>query len=207
MDWGQAPANPEDPGPGEFNTVHSIAISADRRLYVVDRAHARIQIFNEDGTFLDMFSTGPRASSRPYAHEILRDRETGEEFIWVADGGTHRILKYDLDGNYLYGWGGQGGRPGQFNGPHSLTVDPDGNLYTAEVFAGRVQKFVPRPGADPAKLAGHQLRQLGLNATGAPPLFPWTGGQEEPRRPRMLIVGFRSNEVAPAVLPNMPRFP
>jgi len=159
MDWGGPPADRANPGPNEFNTVHSIAISADRRLYVVDRAHARIQIFDENGNFLDMFSTGPRASSRPYAHEILRDRETGEEFIWVADGGTHRILKYDLDGNYLYGWGRQGGQPGQFNGPHSLTVDPDGNLYTAEVFAGRVQKFVPRPGADPAKLAGHQLRE------------------------------------------------
>ena len=50
MDWGQAPANPEDPGPGEFNTVHSIAISADRRLYVVDRGHHRMQVFDEDGS-------------------------------------------------------------------------------------------------------------------------------------------------------------
>ena len=125
----------------------------------MDRAHARIQVFDEEGEFLFMFSTGPRSESRPYAHEILRDVETGEEFIWVADGGTDRILKYDLEGNFLYGWGGPGGEPGQFVGPHSLTTDQNGNLYTAEVFAGRVQKFVPRPGADPAKLAGRQLRE------------------------------------------------
>ena len=74
------------------------------------------------------------------------------------DGGTNRIVKYDLNGKYLYGWGGPGGQPGQFNGPHSITVDQDGNLYLAEVFNGRVQKFRPKPGADPAKLVGQELR-------------------------------------------------
>ncbi|MGQ0641909.1 MAG: hypothetical protein ACT4P6_14255 [Gemmatimonadaceae bacterium] len=76
----------------------------------------------------------------------------------MADGGTHRILKYDLNGKYLYGWGGPGSLPGQFNGPHSISVDQDGNLYLAEVFAGRVQKFRPKPNTDPAKLVGPELR-------------------------------------------------
>lgn len=38
-DWGQPPIDPAHPWPSEFNTVHSIAISADRRLFVVDRSH------------------------------------------------------------------------------------------------------------------------------------------------------------------------
>jgi hypothetical protein len=42
MDWGQPPKDPRNPGPNEWNTVHSIAISADRRLFVIDRGHARI---------------------------------------------------------------------------------------------------------------------------------------------------------------------
>ena len=162
-DWGKAPADPNNPGPNEFNTVHSIAVSQDRRLFVVDRGHGRIQIFDEDGKFLDMFSTGPRGPaldyalgtvvSRPYCHLI-----TADQTLWVLDGGTHRILKYDLDGNYLYGWGGPRRYPGQFGGPHALTVDQDGNLYVAEVFSGRVQKFRPKPGADPRKLIGQELR-------------------------------------------------
>jgi hypothetical protein len=32
---------------------------------------------------------------------------------------------------------------------HEFSADSAGNLYTAEVFGGRVQKFKPRPGADP----------------------------------------------------------
>jgi len=151
MDWGGPPADPDNPGPNEWNTVHSIAISADRELFVVDRGHGRIQVFDENGTFLRMWSTGVR--SRPYGHLITTD-----EYLWISDGGTDRILKYDLNGNYLYGWGAPGNLPGQFNGPHSLTTDQDGNLYVAEVFNGRVQKFSPRPTADPAKVIGQELR-------------------------------------------------
>ena len=150
-DWGGPPKDASKPGPNEFNTVHSIQISKDRRLFVVDRAHRRIQVFDTEGKFLDMFTTGVR--SLPYAHLITTD-----QMLWVADGGTMRVVKYDLNGKYLYGWGGLGGQPGQLNGPHSLTVDQDGNLYLAEVFGGRVQKFRPKPGADKAKLVGQELR-------------------------------------------------
>ena len=158
MDWGQAPADPANPGPNEFNTVHAITISADRLIYVSDRAHARIQVFDENGNFQFLFPTGQRGESLPYAIEILQD-PSGEEFLWVADGSSNRMLKFDLNGNYLYGWGTPGDDYGHFNGPHSITTDQDGNLYISEVFAGRVQKFVPRPGADPAKIAGQQLRE------------------------------------------------
>ena len=150
-EWGTAPKDPNNPGPNEWNTVHSIAISNDRRVFVVDRGHHRIQVFDENGKFLDMWTTGVR--SLPYAHLITTD-----QFLWIADGGTNRIVKYDLNGHYLYGWGTGGAPWGQFDGPHSLTVDQEGNLYIAEVFNGRVQKFRPKPGADPAKLIGPESR-------------------------------------------------
>ena len=150
-DWGGPPKDRTNPGPNEFDTVHSIAISKDRRLFVVDRTHRRFQIFDVDGNFLSMFSTGTNSS--PYYHYISTD-----QYLWVGDGGTNRVLKYDLDGHFLYGWGGRGGQPGMFNGPHQLTTDQDGNLYVAEVFNGRVQKFRPKPNADPSKVAGQELR-------------------------------------------------
>ncbi len=151
MDWGAAPKDPKNPGPNEWNTVHSIAISKDRRVFVVDRGHRRMQVFDENGKFLDMFTTGVRSS--PYFHIITADQE-----LWVSDGGTNRILKYDLNGKYQYGWGGPGGHQGGFDGPHQFSVDQEGNLYVAEVFNGRIQKFRPKPGADRAKLIGQELR-------------------------------------------------
>jgi hypothetical protein len=150
-DWGSEPKDPNNPGPNEFNTVHAISITKDRRLFVADRGHHRIQVFDENGKFLDMFVLGLRSS--PYFHMVTADQN-----LWVADGGTQRFLKYDLNGNFKYGWGGPGPQLGQFAGPHQFTVDQEGNLYVAEVFNGRVVKFKPKPGADPAKMVGQELR-------------------------------------------------
>jgi hypothetical protein len=40
-------------------------------------------------------------------------------------------------------------------------TDQDGNLFLADCFAGRVQKFTPVPGADKTKLVGQILRYPG----------------------------------------------
>ncbi len=108
-------------------------------------------MFDENGKFLDMWSTGVR--SLPYAHLI-----TDDQFLWISDGGTNRIVKYNLNGKYLYGWGAPGGLSGQFDGPHGISVDQEGNVYVAEVFNGRVQKFRLKPNADPAKVIGQEVR-------------------------------------------------
>ena len=75
-------------------------------------------------------------------------------YIWVGDGRTSRIIKFDLQGNYLYSWGAPGPQPGRLGCSHGITSDQLGNLYLADCFAGLVQKFAPIPGADPEKLAG-----------------------------------------------------
>lgn len=151
MDWGQEMEDPENPGPNEFNTVHSIAISEDRRLFVVDRNNHRMQVFDEDGNFLEMWPTG--VHSLVYGHVIARDRASDEQYIWAVDGGLNRVVKWDLDGNFQYAWGIGGTEVGQFDGPHSISIDQEGNLYTAEVFNGRIQKFVPKEDGDPTKIA------------------------------------------------------
>ena len=64
------------------------------------------------------------------------------------------MLKYDLDGHFLYSWGTWGDFPGGFWGVHGFSVDQEGNFYVAEVDNGRVQKFRPRAGANPGFLVG-----------------------------------------------------
>ena len=50
--------------------------------------------------------------------------------------------------------GNRGDFPGTLWGVHGMSTDQEGNLYVAEVDAGRFQKFRPRPGANPAYLIG-----------------------------------------------------
>jgi sugar lactone lactonase YvrE len=85
----------------------------------------------------------------PVYHAISKD-----QYFWLSDGTNNKILKYDLTGQLLYSWGTFGERPGDFWCVHHFAVDSDGNLYTAEVFGGRPQKFRPRKGADPRTLIG-----------------------------------------------------
>ena len=108
MDWAQAPKDPANPGPSEFNTPHSIAISRDRRVFVVDRGHQRMQVFDENGKFLDMWPL--RSPNWPTTQGTLMVNHiiTTDQFIWVGDAPTSRLLKFDLDGNFLYSWGAPG---------------------------------------------------------------------------------------------------
>jgi sugar lactone lactonase YvrE len=130
---------------GEFRTPHSIAIDAEQRIYVADRGNSRIQVFDSNGRFLDMWPNIPF----PLSIAVSKDQH-----LWVSDGRSHKFLKYDLDGKLLYSFGTFGGRPGQIWGVHQFSVDTEGNLYTAEVWGGRAQKFRPKRGADPAKQIG-----------------------------------------------------
>ena len=143
LEWGKP-----GKGPSEFNTVHGIAVDNQRRVYVCDRANSRIQIFDENGKFLDQWTN----IRFPYYIYISRDQH-----LWVGDGYTNKILKYDLNGKLLYSWGTFGSFPGGIWGPHQFSVDSENNFYIADVHNGRIQKFTPKRGADPATLVGQRF--------------------------------------------------
>ena len=110
------------------------------------------QIFSETGAFLDQWRFGNAPS------DIHLFNITADGYLWAADRGTNKILKYDLDGQFLYAWGTWGDFPGGMWGVHGMTVDQDGNFYVAEVDNGGVQKYTPRPGANPDFLVGQPVR-------------------------------------------------
>jgi peptidylamidoglycolate lyase len=132
-------------GPSQFNLVHCIAIDAQRHLYVADRTNSRIQVFDENGTFLDEWGN----IRLPFHLSVTEDQS-----IWMAVGGAQRLLKYDSNGKLLTYWGTVGNLPGQMNNPHSFSVDSDGNLFIANTANHRVDKYIPKPNADPTRLVG-----------------------------------------------------
>jgi DNA-binding beta-propeller fold protein YncE len=150
--WGEKSPARGDRTPGRFNNVHGIAIDHQtRRVFVNDRANQRIQVFDEHGRFLDQWPTGTAASDIHVIHVM-------GGALWAADRGTNKIIKWDLDGRLRYTWGTFGDFPGGLWGVHGMSVDEDGNFYVAEVGNGGVQKFRPRPGANPSMLVGQPTR-------------------------------------------------
>jgi len=63
-------------GPGDFNVPHTIALDSRGRLFVGDRHNNRIQIFDQDGKFLDEWTQ----FGRPSGIAITKD-----DTIYVAD--------------------------------------------------------------------------------------------------------------------------
>ncbi len=147
MEWGEL-----GDGPGQFDLVHGLAIDRDRRVYVGDRTNNRIQLFTEDGLFIEEWPD----ISDPVG--VFADEN---DAIWVISARLNRILKYDREGRLQYHWGvfggTRGGFPGGLSRPHQMDVDQEGNVYIASWDGGWMNKFVPKPDADPARLVGRPL--------------------------------------------------
>lgn len=152
LDWGMKGTPPNDTRPSYMNNVHGIALDpTSRRVFVNDRANHRIQVFDENGKHLYEFSMGAEPSDIHLIY-IGADRT-----LWAFDRGTSKMLKYDLDGHFLYSFGTWGDFPGGFWGVHGFSVDQDGNFYVAEVDSGRVQKFRPRQAVNTAFLVSKPI--------------------------------------------------
>ena len=98
---------------------------------------------------------------------------TEDQFIWVGDAPTSRLIKFDLNGNYLYSWGAPGGQPGRLE---LLARDDDrperepvsGRLLRgpgAEVHAAAECRSRQAGGADSA-LSGQELIESGNGCLG-----------------------------------------
>ena len=61
--------------------------------------------------------------------------------FYISDERLHRITAYDPEGNYLFHWGEQGPGEGQMDTPSGLAFDSSDNLYVADTYNNRVQKF------------------------------------------------------------------
>jgi xylan 1,4-beta-xylosidase len=120
-------------GPGEFNLPHAVRLDSKGKLYVADRENRRIQVFEQDGTFVREFG-----GFSPYGLFI-----TPDDALFVTDGRANRIYKMTLEGKVLASWGAGGAKPGDFRLPHGITVAGDGAVYVTEIDGKRVQKFEP----------------------------------------------------------------
>jgi sugar lactone lactonase YvrE len=132
-------------GPGEIDIPHALAMDSRGRLFVADRQNNRIQIFDQDGNYLDQWFQFSRPSG------VFIDKN---DTIYVADSESESVAKnHD-------GWK-RGIRVGRVSdgvvtafipdpvekttgtsAAEGVTADANGNIYGAEVGPKRVMKYV-----------------------------------------------------------------
>ncbi|MDA4122450.1 MAG: peptidyl-alpha-hydroxyglycine alpha-amidating lyase family protein [Thaumarchaeota archaeon] len=137
--WGR-PGN----GPGEFDTVHSIDVDEDERVYVCDRDNRRVQVFDQDGKFLSEWGGLSMASGVRVRDGLVYVAEEGNHQNWSGLGLDLQpcVSVFSREGKLLSRW--KNGEQGCKNmvEAHGLTVDGEGNVYVAQVYWDtRVFKF------------------------------------------------------------------
>jgi DNA-binding beta-propeller fold protein YncE len=132
--------------PGEFHSLHAIAIDSAGRVFVGDRGNNRIQIFDQDGKSIatpwTQFGKPSGITFDGKGQMYVADSESDdvqnpgwEEGIrigYAKTGWVHTFI--------LFPWGDPRQTAG--NGAEFVAVDRDGNVYGGEPRPRRLQKYV-----------------------------------------------------------------
>ena len=130
--------------PGEFQDPHGISIDSQGRLFVADRDNRRIQIFDQEGNFLDQW----KQFGRPSGVYIAAD-----DTIFVADSEPGTVLNPGRTEGIRIGNARDGsikaliptpepdpGIEGHITG-EGVAADARGNVYAADIGLGNVRKY------------------------------------------------------------------
>jgi sugar lactone lactonase YvrE len=131
MAWGQAGT-----GPGEFNMPHSIDIDSQGRVFVADRGNNRVQIFDQEGRYLDEWTQ----FGRPSGVFISED-----DRLFVADSQSVDGVNPEFEMGIYYGSAVDGSVEGYIGDilTESVTEDPNGVLYSGLVANRGLVRYEP----------------------------------------------------------------
>jgi DNA-binding beta-propeller fold protein YncE len=131
---------------GKFFGPRGIAVSADGRVYVADTGNKRVQVFDEDGTFLTQFGGGGLRDGNLDEPVGVAVNSQGE--VIVADTWNGRVQVFSADGQALRKWEIAGwfdpgeADPGRSRvGKPYLEVGPGDRIYVADQVANRILIF------------------------------------------------------------------
>lgn len=130
-------------GDGLFTHPHGLRIDMDDNLWTTDDGSHLVLKLSPSGRVLLVLGKKNLAAESDWLFNQPTDVAFGKDGeIYVSDGyGNSRIVEFDRSGNFIRAWGKYGTGPGEFNLPHSVVVDAQGNVYVADRENERIQIF------------------------------------------------------------------
>jgi DNA-binding beta-propeller fold protein YncE len=137
-------------GPGTFREPGGVAVSHSGIIYAADFHNHRIQKLDADGGFVRLWGENAEPGILPGRFRYPTDVALGPDgTLYVADGFNDRVQAFSADGGFLRMWGGlfglntAGSLNGWFSTVTSIAVGPQGNVFVADFYNSRIQKFTP----------------------------------------------------------------
>jgi hypothetical protein len=138
-----------------FSFAHAVRVDSEDNIWAVDEGTDNIIKFNSDGKVLMVIGRreDPVAQltnmpgsgafhGRNGRNRLGRQTDVGwdqQGNIFVSDGYFDgRVVKFDKNGRYIKSVGTRGNGHLQFNTPHGMAMDWQGNVYVADRGNGRV---------------------------------------------------------------------
>ena len=137
--WGQ-----RGTAPGQFAGVDSIAVDAQGNVYAADAGNARIQVFDNNGTFKAEIKNVGNAQAiciTPGANQVMYVSNSNPPADLDSGG---EIYKMRLDGTMMGKFGRAGKLPKEFGTVNAIDCRTENTLYVGEVGNFRVQKLTIR---------------------------------------------------------------
>jgi hypothetical protein len=139
--------------PEGMQTVHCMTVSADGWVFVCNREGSRIQVYDKMGAFTRNIDV-PWQPYTPPADGVAQQsggsvvslelsRDPDQKLMYVINQNNAQVEIIDRASGKIVSTAGRGAGhfPGQFDQPHGLAVDSQGNIYVTENRGRRVQKF------------------------------------------------------------------
>jgi len=130
-------------GANMFIMPHGLSVDDQNNVWVIDVALNQVFKFNHNGELLLTLGVAKIAGNDSAHFNLPTDVAFAYDgSFYVSDGYENsRIIKFSKEGKYLFQWGKKGTGHGEFHIPHSLSIDPNGNVFVADRENNRIQEF------------------------------------------------------------------
>jgi peptidylamidoglycolate lyase len=130
-------------GANTFVMPHGLTIDGQDNLWLTDVGLHQVFKFVHAGKLV--MALGERGVPGDDAAHFNQPTDVAvapDGSFYVSDGyGNSRIVKFSPDGRFLAAWGTKGTAPGQFDTPHSVALDAQGQVFVADRGNARLQIF------------------------------------------------------------------